>query len=185
MKIKQKSWFIIALLLSATQLVFAQTETEVIKSDKKVTIITKTKGADGKEVVKKVVKEGEEMNDEAIEKMINQELSTNGVELKKGEEIEKEIEEEVTIDENGKKTTTRRVKVKVGEEKMKQQEREVVIKEGQQLEMKKKKAQKKIQLEIEGATDEVIDLGDGTEITIKQKANSKKKTITIMVEEEQ
>ena len=38
-------------------------------------------------------------------------------------------------------------------------------------------------LEIEGEADEKIDLGDGTELMIKQKAGSKKKTITIIVEE--
>ncbi|MFK7937655.1 MAG: hypothetical protein AB8G22_29325 [Saprospiraceae bacterium] len=161
----------------------AQTETEVTKTDKQVVIITKTKDADGKEVVKKIVKEGESVSDEELEKMINQELSDKGVELKKGEHIEKEIEEEVTVDENGKTTTTRRVKMKVHDEKVKHEEREVVIKEGQQLEMKQAQSKKKVMLEIGGEADEKIDLGDGTELIIKQKAGSKKKTITIIVEE--
>ena len=161
----------------------AQTETEVTKTDKKVVIVTKTKDADGKEIVKKVVKEGESVSDEELEKMINQELNAKGIELKKGEHIEKEIEEEVTVDENGKTTTTRRVKMKVQDEKVKHQEREVVIKEGQQLEMKQALSKKKVMLEIEGEADEKIDLGDGTELIIKQKASSKKKKITIIVEE--
>ena len=185
MKLNKKFCLLTILLTGFINLTFAQTETEITKSDKKVVIVTKTKDADGNEVVEKVVKEGEEIDDAALEKMINAELEAKGVKLKKGEQIEKEVEEEVIIDENGKKTTTRRIKMKVGDEKVQQQDREVIIKEGEQLAMKKMQKQKKIQLEIVGETDEVIDLGDGTEIVIKQKADSKKKIITITVEEEQ
>jgi hypothetical protein len=182
MNIQKITLSLVFLLLGCNVILLAQTEEK--KTDKKVVIVTKTKDANGEEVVKKVIQEGESVNDEELEKMLNDELNAEGLELKMGENIEKEIEEEITIDENGKKTTTRRIKMMVNDEKVKHQEREVIVKEGQQLEMKNKQSQKKIKLEIEGATDETIDLGDGTELIIKQKAGSKKKTITIIIEEE-
>lgn len=188
MGIQKNIFLFILLMISSSVVLVAQSDT---KSDKKVVIITKTKDADGKEIVKKVVKEGEEINDEEIEKMINMELDDEGVKMKKGAVVNKEIEEEVTIDENGKKTTTKRIKMKINDEDIEMGDKEehvIIKKDGKQQEMTKVQ---EFEIITDGNDDEVIELGSGMELKIKgskDKAGEKKPTkkkIKVIIEEEQ
>lgn len=191
----QKFILLLAVLIFATsQTTFAQTEKD---ANKKIVIITKTKDEDGKEVTKKIIQEGEEVNEEEINKMINEELEKEGFKMKIDTEIEKEIEEEVIIDENGKKVTTKRIKMKVSEEDLEMGESSdhIIIKRDGKEDINWTQ-EKTIEIESNGETEETIDLGDGIKMMItrskdseemkkgdKEKDVKKKKKIKVIVKE--
>lgn len=189
MGIQKITFLLILLMVSGSTFLMAQSN-EAAK--KKVVIITKTKDADGKEVVKKIVKEGEEVSDEEMEKMINQELEGEGFKMKMKSGGEKEIEEEITVDENGKKTTTRRIKMKVNSDDVEIDEKEehIVIMKSDDASKEMVKT-KEIEIVTDGDTDETIDLGGGMELKIKGaktqggQTEKRKKKVKIIVEEQQ